>query len=133
MIDTLPDIPRKQLLKTAHDYEIAASLVKLIYVNDKIAGITRVKNGKGFMYVYEDKPVEDEKEITRIKKLAIPPSWSNVWICPMENGHIQATGVDMRQRKQYRYHAMWNELRNQTKFHRLYEFGCALPQLRDKL
>jgi len=63
----------------------------------------------------------------------IPPSWTNVWICPAPNGHIQATGLDLRRRKQYRYHPLWNSLRNETKFHRLYEFGKALPLLRERM
>jgi DNA topoisomerase-1 len=65
--------------------------------------------------------------------LAIPPSWSRVWICADEAGHIQATGFDLRNRKQYKYHPLWTALRNETKFHRLYEFGKALPTLRLKL
>jgi len=65
--------------------------------------------------------------------LAIPPSWTEVWISPSPNGHIQATGLDLNGRKQYRYHADWNKLRNETKFHRLYEFGKVLPQLRRKI
>ena len=63
----------------------------------------------------------------------IPPAWTSVWICPFANGHIQATGLDLRGRKQYRYHPLWNALRDQTKFHRLYEFGKALPKIRQKV
>jgi DNA topoisomerase-1 len=66
-------------------------------------------------------------------KLAIPPAWTNVWICEKSSGHIQATGMDARGRKQYRYHALWNRVRSETKFHRLYEFGKALPSLRLQL
>jgi len=65
--------------------------------------------------------------------LVIPPAWTNVWICSAANGHIQATGLDARQRKQYRYHPLWSQLRSETKFHRLYEFGKALPVLREKM
>jgi DNA topoisomerase-1 len=85
------------------------------------------------MYIYEGKPWRKKEDIQRIRSLAIPPSWTAVWICPLPNGHIQATGLDMRKRKQYRYHALWTVLRNETKFHRLYEFGKALPALRSKL
>ncbi|HZF64061.1 MAG TPA: DNA topoisomerase IB, partial [Chitinophagaceae bacterium] len=96
-------------------------------------GISRVKKGNNFTYIYDDKPLKDSEQLERIKKLAIPPAWTNVWICPKQNGHIQATGIDARNRKQYRYHTLWNSLRNETKFHRLYEFGKLLPSLRLKL
>ena len=85
------------------------------------------------MYQYEGKLVHKKEEIKRIRSLAIPPSWTSVWICALPNGHIQATGLDMRKRKQYRYHPLWSTLRNETKFHRLYEFGKALPALRNRL
>jgi len=65
--------------------------------------------------------------------LVIPPAWENVWICHLENGHLQATGVDVKNRKQYKYHSLWNALRNQTKFYRLYEFGKVLPSIRKQL
>jgi DNA topoisomerase-1 len=77
--------------------------------------------------------VTDPEALTRIKKLVIPPAWTNVWICSKANGHIQATGLDARNRKQYRYHHLWSKVRSDTKFHRLYEFGKALPVLRKKL
>ena len=92
-----------------------------------------IKKGKGYTYLYEGKPIKDQETLERIKKLAIPPAWTNVWICPKENGHIQATGFDIRKRKQYRYHPFWNTLRNETKFHHLYEFGKLLPSLRLKV
>lgn len=69
----------------------------------------------------------------RIKKLVIPPAWENVWICSNPNGHLQVTGIDVRGRKQYKYHPAWNTFRNHTKFYRLYEFGCCLPNMRLKL
>ena len=96
-------------------------------------GINRLKKGKGFAYIQDRKPLKDNQKLTRIKKLAIPPAWREVWICPLENGHIQATGTDLRQRKQYRYHALWGIVRSETKFHRLYEFGKVLPRLRVKM
>jgi DNA topoisomerase-1 len=83
--------------------------------------------------VYNNKTVKDKAEIQRIQKLVIPPAWTNVWICPLPNGHIQATGMDVRGRKQYRYHPQWSAVRNETKFHRLLEFGKALPKLRLRL
>ena len=92
-----------------------------------------MKKGKKFIYVYDNKPLKEKDEVERIRKLAIPPAWTHVWICPNENGHIQATGLDLRGRKQYRYHSLWNTLRNETKFHRLYEFGKILPSIRLQL
>jgi DNA topoisomerase I len=127
------ELSHKEFLKIDKDYSKAAKVADLIYVNDKEPGINRHKKGKGFVYIYDNKPLKEKAEIERIRKLAIPPAWTNVWICPNENGHIQATGFDIRGRKQYRYHAMWNTLRNETKFHRLYEFGKVLPSIRLKL
>ncbi|MDB5196753.1 MAG: topoisomerase [Flaviaesturariibacter sp.] len=126
-------LSHKEFLKIDKDYTEAAKAADLLYVNDKAKGITRQKKGGDFVYIYDGKSLKDEKELERIKKLAIPPAWTNVWICPKKNGHIQATGFDLRNRKQYRYHELWNLLRNQTKFHHLYEFGKLLPSLRLKL
>lgn len=123
-------IPRKKLLQTVNDHQKAASILRLIYITGTgNNGIHRVKKGKNFSYIYKGRPVNKE-HLERIKKLAIPPSWKDVWICPSANGHIQATGTDLLGRKQYRYHADWSSLRNETKFHRLYEFGKVLPLLR---
>ncbi|HTE09588.1 MAG TPA: hypothetical protein VK645_01440 [Chitinophagaceae bacterium] len=130
---TVLRLTHKDFLQADKHYEDAAVAANLLYVKDSEPGITRIKKGKGFAYYLQRKPVKAQKEINRIRKLAIPPAWLNVWICPLENGHIQATGLDLRKRKQYRYHEMWNRLRNETKFHRLYEFGKILPQLRLKL
>lgn len=127
------ELSHKEFLKIDKDYSKAAKVAELTYVNDKQTGINRLKKGKGFVYVYDRKPLKEKGEIERIRKLAIPPAWTNVWICPTENGHIQATGFDIRGRKQYRYHTMWNTLRNETKFHRLFEFGKVLPSIRLKL
>jgi len=123
----------KEFLKLDKDYSETAKAADLVYVTDKSPGILRKKNGDIFIYAYNDKQVTDEKPLARIKKLAIPPAWTNVWISYKENGHIQATGLDVKNRKQYRYHALWHTLRNETKFHRLYEFGRLLPTLRLKL
>jgi DNA topoisomerase-1 len=122
-----------EFLTLDRNYAKTAAAADLVYVNDSQPGITRQKKGKGFVYIYDEQPLTDKKEIERIKKLVIPPAWTNVWICTKENGHIQATGFDIRNRKQYRYHPLWNTLRNETKFHRLYEFGKALPALRKKI
>ena len=126
-------LSHKEFLKINKDYIKAAKVADLKYVSDQSKGISRRKKGEGFVYIYDEKPLKDKEEIERIKKLAIPPAWTNVWICPDESGHIQATGFDLRNRKQYRYHPQWSVLRNETKFHHLYEFGKLLPSLRLKL
>src|SRR5688500_3349817 len=128
-----PPLKHSDYLKIANDYEAAASVANLTYVNDKEPGINRIKKGKGFAYLIGDKAVADEATLDRIKKLVIPPAWTKVWICKSPNGHIQATGYDVAGRKQYRYHPRWNYLQHETKFHRLYEFGKALPMLREKI
>jgi DNA topoisomerase-1 len=132
-METAISLTHKELLVVDKDYVKAASAVHLVYVNDRQPGILRRKKGKGFTYLLDNKPIKDKKEIARIQKLAIPPAWTNVWICTSEKGHIQATGLDLRGRKQYRYHPLWNSLRNETKYHRMLEFGKALPLLRGRV
>jgi len=127
------ELSHREFLSADKNYARAAEFVNLVYVRDTDPGITRLKKGKGFAYFLEEKSLKNKKDIERIKKLVIPPAWTNVWICVFENGHLQATGYDVKQRKQYLYHPLWQHLRNETKFHRLYEFGKALPQLRLKL
>lgn len=126
-------LSHKEFLRVDRDYEKAASVVHLVYVNDHQPGILRNRKGKGFSYVFNNKVVKDRAQLDRIRKLVIPPAWTQVWICADERGHIQATGLDLRRRKQYRYHPLWNSLRNETKFHRLYEFGKVLPLLRSRI
>jgi DNA topoisomerase I len=126
-------LTHRDFLRIDKNYEEAASMANLIYVTDKTPGITRMKKGNGFTYLYKDEPVKDAKELERIKKLVIPPAWTNVWICKSPNGHIQVTGYDVAGRKQYRYHPRWNSLQHETKFHRLYEFGKVLPRLREQI
>ncbi len=126
-------LSHKQFLNIHDNPSLTADAVNLVYINDTIDGIKRLKKGKGFFYTFKETPVKDEAIINRIKKLAIPPAWDKVWICHTDNGHLQATGYDVRMRKQYRYHPLWNYLRNETKFHHLIEFGKALPALRLKL
>jgi len=117
-----------------NDQVKAAKAMKLVYVLDgETAGITREKRGKGFRYLYDGGTVEDRKVLERIRKLVIPPAWKNVWICPMENGHLQATGIDAMGRKQYLYHPLWIELRNQHKYHRMVQFANALPAIRTQI
>ncbi len=106
----------------------------LRYVSDGKPGIQRLQRGKNFVYIGTDgKPIGDEKELQRIKSLAIPPAWSEVWICPLANGHIQATARDAKGRKQYRYHTRWREVRDETKFGRMLAFAQALPTIRRRV
>lgn len=96
-----------------------------------VPGIMRVRHGRGFRYIEdEDRPVADEAVLRRIAELVIPPAWKDVWICPYPGGHIQATGVDDRGRKQYLYHSRWRARRDQEKFDDMVAFARALPRLR---
>jgi DNA topoisomerase I len=105
----------------------------LRYTTDVKPGIIRKKAGKGFYYLDpHGKRVTEEKVLNRIKSLVIPPAWEDVWICTLENGHLQATGKDARGRKQYRYHHKWREVRDATKYDRMISFGQALPHIRRK-
>ena len=110
--------------------EKSAQAVDLIYVHDSEKGIKRIKKGKHFTYINQETKVKDKVVLNRIKSLVIPPAWENVWICILENGHLQATGNDVKKRKQYKYHALWNSLRNHTKYYRMIQFGKVLPAIR---
>lgn len=133
MISARPPLSHREFLKIDKNYEAAASAAHLVYVSNQEPGIRRIKKGKGFIYQYKEQSVDDPKELERIKKLVIPPAWTNVWICKSPNGHIQATGYDVGGRKQYRYHSRWSTLQQETKFHRMFEFGKVLPALRKKI
>ena len=112
----------------------AAAEAGLRYVSDDSPGYGRKANGEHFEYVdTHGKPIRDEERLLRIKRLAIPPAWTDVWICPSPAGHIQATGRDARRRKQYCYHERWRELRDENKFSRLAEFAKALPKIRRRV
>ena len=112
----------------------AAEEAGLRYVSDERPGYTRKAKGKHFKYFdTEGKPIRDEQRLLRIKRLAIPPAWIDVWICPSPNGHILATGRDARHRKQYRYHERWREVRDENKFDRLGRFAKALPNIRRRV
>lgn len=114
------------------DPQAAARSVRLRYVNDNSAGLTRRGAGTGFSYHRDDgSRVDDVETLERIRKLAIPPAWQQVWICAHPNGHLQATGRDARGRKQYRYHARWREVRDADKYDRMVDFGRALPTIRE--
>ncbi len=112
----------------------AAEEAGLQYVSDDRPGYTRSANDGEFDYLdTQGKQIRDERRLLRIRRLAIPPVWTDVWICPSANGHIQATGRDARRRKQYRYHERWREIRDENKFGRLADFAKALPQIRKRV
>ena len=113
--------------------EDAARAAGLRYVSDQMPGIRREKAGEHFRYVASDgERVDDEETLARIKALAVPPAWTDVWISPRANGHIQATGRDAKGRKQYRYHAKWRAVRDENKYERMIAFAEALPAIRER-
>jgi DNA topoisomerase I len=113
------------------DPKQAASSAGLRYVTDAGPGITRKPKGDGFVYYdNEEKQVRNKFTLDRLNSLAIPPAWRNVWICTQPNGHLQATGIDARGRKQYKYHPTWRSVRDEAKFERLLSFGEVLPKIR---
>lgn len=128
-------MPRQKLnLKAAGDPKKAAKQSGLRYVHDDIPGVTRRASGKGFAYYGTDGSLIRNRDVLRrIRGLAIPPAWTEVWICPYPEGHIQATGRDAKGRKQYRYHPRWREVRDMTKYSRMIAFGEALPRLRERI
>ena len=123
-----------------HDPRQAARAAHLLYVSDHKPGITRVRDGDAWRFYRPDGAevtdeeevarIEDEEELTRIKKLAIPPAYTDVWICPNPRGHLQAVGRDARGRKQYRYHARWRTVRDEAKYGKMLVFGRVLPTVR---
>jgi len=126
-------ITKRKLKNLVNSNVKSAEAINLIYVNDAQPGIERVKKGGSFVYRYNGKTVTNKIILQRIQSLVIPPAWQNVWICASENGHLQVTGIDAKNRKQYKYHPSWNILRNHTKYFHLYEFGKALPSIRGQL
>jgi DNA topoisomerase I len=112
----------------------AAVSAGLRYVTDAGPGLRRRRSGSGFAYLDNDgRLIRDAGEVQRIKSLAIPPAWRDVWICPSPSGHLQATGRDAKGRKQYRYHARWREVRDEAKYDRLPSFAASLPKLRRRV
>ncbi len=112
----------------------SAKSAGLRYVSDSSPGIRRRRSGRGFRYVDADgRTIRDRHVLRRIRALVIPPAWSDVWICTLANGHIQASARDARGRKQYRYHARWRQVRDENKFERMSAFGEALPGLRQRI
>lgn len=118
----------------ATDAPATAKSIGLRYVGDGVPGIRREGTKDGFRYIGTDgEIIRDEKALARIRALVIPPAWTDVWICPWENGHLQATGRDARGRKQYRYHAQWRSVRDEVKYSRMISFGQALPLIRKRI
>ncbi len=116
------------------EHRKAATRAGLVYVTDGIAGISRRRSGAGWTYYAPSGArIRDARVRRRLASLAIPPAWTDVWICPDPAGHIQATARDARGRKQYRYHPSYREARDQSKFRRMFEFSEALPALRGRI
>ncbi|WP_029007345.1 DNA topoisomerase IB [Azospirillum halopraeferens] len=126
--------PPEQLPPPSSDPREAAACAGLAYVSDEEPGIRRRRAGKGFCYRWPDgRTVTEEETLARVRKLAIPPAYTSVWICPDPDGHLQATGRDSRGRKQYRYHPRWIEVREGTKYGHMLEFCRALPAIRARV
>jgi DNA topoisomerase-1 len=121
-------------LEIVTDPEVVAEDAGLRYVVDEQSGYTRKRRGKKFVYFdTEGKEIRDEARILRLDRLAIPPAYTDVWICPSPNGHLQATGRDDRGRKQYRYHERWRQVRDENKYEKMIIFGQALPKIRRRI
>ncbi|MEQ1942413.1 DNA topoisomerase IB [Mesorhizobium sp. VNQ89] len=122
------------MLLTIDTARKAARRAALVYVSDAEPGFRRRRSGTGFTYLRPSgSVVADSKSLRRIKELAVPPAWTDVWISPDAEGHIQATGRDQRGRKQYRYHSRWSECRDEVKYSSLADFARLLPKLRRKM
>jgi DNA topoisomerase-1 len=116
------------------DAAAAAKEAGLRYVADRSRGISRRRAGRSFVYRNtKGEKITDQPTLARIRKLAIPPAWKDIWICTSANGHLQATGIDARGRKQYRYHAGWRAFRDETKYNKMIAFGRALPAIRERV
>ena len=125
---------KSKLEKIGRNPQTTAKSVGLRYSINVNNGFFRIRKGEIFEFVDENKKkVRDKHILERINKLVIPPAWQNVWVSPYENGHLQATGIDAKGRKQYRYHAQWNKIRNQSKFYKLRSFANTLPLIRKQV
>jgi DNA topoisomerase-1 len=121
-------------LRIVTDPVESARFAGLRYVTPELPGIRRRRAGKGFAYYNPDGSLlRDRAALARIRALALPPAWRSVWICARPDGHLQAVGVDARGRKQYRYHARWREVRDETKYNRMVLFGSLLPRVRERV
>ena len=129
MFDAAPDSPQ-----TIAEPKATAESAGLRYVSDARPGIRRRKAGKGFTYTRVDgSDLTERNTLKRIKALAVPPAWTDVWLCPFANGHIQATGRDAKGRKQYRYHARFREMRDTAKYDHVVAFADAIPSIREQV
>ena len=130
-----PALPKKRIRVGAFTAPAdSAKAARLHHVNDDVPGIARTSAGAGFSYLGSNgKAVRDSATLERIKSLAIPPAWTNVWICENPDGHLQVTGRDVKGRKQYRYHPHWSRVRDETKYFRAALFGEALPAIRKRV
>ncbi len=131
-----PETPDSQqaAVEIIEDPVAAAKAAGLRYVTDTRPGIRRERVGDDFQYIGVDgQPITDPATLDRINGLGIPPAYTDVWICPIKNGHLQATGRDARGRKQYRYHARWRATRDENKYGRMLLFGEALPRIRERV
>lgn len=113
--------------------DLAAERANLQYVSEDDLCIIRRKRGKGYQYLKDGEPLQEEEVLQRIRKLVIPPAWEKVKICSLTNGHLQVVGLDTKNRKQYMYHPEWTKFRNLTKFYKLHAFGKLLPKIRARV
>jgi DNA topoisomerase-1 len=128
------DPHRRKLVTLPLDPVASARVSGLRYVSDATPGIRRKRAGRGFCYVSpEGTTLRDRRAVQRIRSLVIPPAWTDVWICASEDGHLQAVGRDARGRKQYRYHKLYRQVRDQTKFSRMAAFAEVLPAIRARV
>src|SRR6202012_2399856 len=133
-MDVLRETAKEEGLDRTAEVASAIAEEGLRYVSDASPGYRRKRSGTSFTYYDKDgKRITDKAIIRRIKSIGIPPAYEFVWICPSPNGHIQATGLDARGRKQYRYHPKWRELRDQTKYEHIMQFAAVLPALRKRV
>src|SRR5262249_6369051 len=127
-----PRFPRRATArrgKAALDGPRSAALVRLRYVTERAPGIVRRRSGRRMRYAAPaGRPIRSLDVLRRIKRLAIPPAWTDVWICADPDGHLQAVGRDARGRRQYRYHERWRQVRDEVKYGRMLAFGRALPR-----
>jgi DNA topoisomerase-1 len=127
-------MPKRATLTLVSDAMASAKTAGLRYVSDTSPGIRRIPKGAGFSYIVpHGKAIRDTSTLMRIKSLAVPPAWTEVWICADADGHLQATGRDAKGRKQYRYHGRWREVRDDTKYDRMLTFGRLLPLIRKRV
>src|ERR1700761_597255 len=133
-MDVLRETAKEEVLDRTAEVASAIAEEGLRYVSNTAPGYRRKRTGTSFSYYdKQGKRITDAAVVGRIKSIGIPPAYESVWICPSANGHIQATGLDARGRKQYRYHAKWRELRDQNKYEHIIQFAAALPALRDRV